>query len=127
MKVEYDQGLDAAAFAFKMLYAGFPGAPLVLRLQVDFCDADGNDRNMDLLANVPRGITTEQLVERIRGDLAPGCTLSTIGALDYNGFFYLAPGFIERTLIEQGLNVPDDIEVTLDAIGCKMLRLEELE
>ena len=124
MEVKFSPQLDAMASVMKYLYPH--KNVVVLRLLVDYKTPNGIDRNMDTLANVPRGTTTAQLIERVRADLPNGCTLSAISSVDYGRPVYIAPGFLEETIREQGKSVPDDLEVAMKNCGLELLTLEKV-
>lgn len=126
MEIQFDPTLDAIAYVTKALFPSGNGRAEVLRLLVDYKGPDGTDRNMDLLVNAPRSMTTAQLIERVRMSLRPGCTLSAIGSADCGRPIYIAPGFLEETMAEQGLSIPADVDAAMEACGLQLLTLEEV-
>ena len=105
-----------------------PGSLLPLRLLVDYKTADGSDRNIEMLSLAPWHMTTDRLIESIRRALAPGCTLSAIGSVDYDRPIYFRPGIIEETVRERGGSIQPgtDIEAALKACGFELLGMDEI-
>lgn len=124
MNIAYNPQLDAMAFVMNCLYP--TKRVRALRLLVDYKGPDGVDCNMDMLANVPRGMATAKLIKRVREDLPDGCTLSAICSVDYARPLYIAPGFLEECIREHGGAVPDDPEAAMAAIGMTPITLEEI-
>ncbi len=81
---------------------------------------------MDMLVNVPTSMTTAQLIAVVRESLHPGSTLSAIGSLDCGRPIYIAPGFLEECMAEQGLPIPTDVNTAMDSCGLRLLSLEEI-
>ena len=126
MEIQFNPWLAAIAAVAETLFPAGNGRAEVLRLQVDYKSPDGVDRNTDLLVNAPQRMTTARLIEVVRESLRPGCTLSAIGSMDYNRPIYIAPGFLEESMAEQGLPIPADVESAMDICGLKLLTLEEI-
>ena len=100
------------------------------RLIADFKDRGGRDINQGLTIWHNRGASDQSLVESVRVDLArSGCTLTALAELLENGgakVLYLAPGYLEETMREMGLTMPEDIPTAMRAAGCCPVNWEEL-
>ncbi|MCX4372394.1 MAG: hypothetical protein OSJ58_11295 [Dysosmobacter sp.] len=126
MEIQFDPSLDKLASFIRRVLPSGNGLSEVLRLQVDYKDPGGVARNMDMLVNVPTSMTTAQLIAVVRESLHPGSTLSAIGSLDCGRPIYIAPGFLEECMAEQGLPIPTNVNTAMDSCGLRLLSLEEI-
>lgn len=105
-------------------------APQKRRLIADYKDRHGKDINQSLTVWHSRGASDRSLVESVRGELArSGYTLTALGELLEDGGakpLYLAPGYLEETIREMGLKVPEDMAAAKKAAGCRPVNWEEL-
>ena len=123
-EITYNPQLNTIAWLTRSL---FDGAMHVLRLAVDYKNPKGIDCSVDLLATLPYGFGTKNLISRVRSDLPEGCELSAIGSIDYMRPIYIAPGFLAESMREDGLPVPDDLDAAMTAVGLNFITLEEME
>ena len=100
------------------------------RLILDFKDADGQDKNTDVMVVSPYRTTDESVVEHIKQDIAnQGGKLSALAEVMDDGatrLLYLAPGYLEECLTEKGLPFPSDIKAHMKKLGNLPVNYEEL-
>lgn len=105
-------------------------APRLRRMIVDYKDSSGRDYHQDLMIWHNPSATDADLVENVRESLVQqGYTLSALGELLDNGganVLYLMPGYLEESIKDLGLSVPDDIAAALTAAGVHPVNWEEL-
>ena len=122
--IGFNAELDVLASLFENLT---PSGIRILRLAVDYKNPQGADCYVDMLTTVPPGMTTSELVQGIRSSLPAKCKLSAITSVDYMRPLYIAPGILEETIMEQGLQVPDNLKETMASLGLNPLKLEDMK
>ena len=100
------------------------------RLILDFKNADGQDKNTDVMVISPYRTTDETIVAHIKQNIAKqGGKLSALAEVMDNGSIrslYLAPGYLEECLIEKGLPIPSDLKANFDKAGLHPVNYDEL-
>ena len=100
------------------------------RLILDFKDADGQDKNTDVMVISPYRTTDATIVAHIKHDIAKqGGKLSALAEVIDNGSIrslYLAPGYLEECLTEKGLPIPSDLKANFDKAGLHPVNYDEL-
>lgn len=100
------------------------------RLILDFKDADGQDKNTDVMVVSPYRTTDESVVEHIKHDIAnQGGKLSALAEVMDDGatrLLYLAPGYLEECLTEKGLPIPLNVKANFDKAGLHPVNYDEL-
>ena len=108
-KIKFNPTLDALAQVTKTLFDALPNAPRLMRLEVDFKDANGRDRNIDTLVQVPNGWDAVKLAEHIQSTLPDGCILSAIFSVDTGSPIFVNLSVLKECFEEQGLPIPEDL------------------
>lgn len=126
-----DNAISAAELAFDMLHEVLGEyAPRKRRLLLDFKDGSGQDRNTDTIAWHNRNTADEAVIEMLKTQIASeGGTLSAVTELLENEkvcCLYCVPGFIEESIHEWGIPVPNDMKAAMENAGFHPINWDEL-
>ncbi len=108
-------------------------APKKRWVVIDFKGTHGEDRNLSTYLYHDRLITDEMIVQAIANQIASEggklCSLCEI-IEDEDGqrgrCIYSAPGYLEETMRERGLPIPEDMVTNANAAGFRPINWDEL-
>lgn len=130
----FNADLLAYAQVFKVMTAPLGDhAPRLRLLSVDYKDKRGIDCSQDIAVGQNPDMSDERLVELVRNQCAGmGLTVSAISEVTETASgivpraLYIRPGFLEESIADQGLPVPDDIAAAMEAVGVHPVNWDEL-